>query len=90
MLGLILVVLIVGAAIFADLIVPYDPIKIMTGPRLAPPSAEHWFGTDHIGRDVLSRVIMGGRVALQVALASLAIALTVGLMLGLIAGFGPQ
>lgn len=90
MLGLILVVLIVGAAVFADLIVPYDPIKIMTGPRLAPPSAEHWFGTDHIGRDVLSRVIMGGRVALQVALASLAIALTVGLLLGLIAGFGPQ
>lgn len=90
MLGLVLVVLIVSAAVLADWIVPYDPVQIMSGPRLAPPSADHWLGTDHIGRDVLSRVIMGGRVALQVALASLAAALTLGILLGLIAGFGPQ
>ncbi len=90
MVGLVLVVLMVGSAVLADLIVPYDPIKIMVGPRLAPPSWEHPLGTDHIGRDVLSRVIMGGQVALQVALASLAAALSAGLLLGLIAGFGPQ
>jgi len=90
MVGLVLVLLMVGSAIFADLIVPYDPIQIMVGPRLAPPSWDHWLGTDHIGRDVLSRVIMGGRVALEVALATLAAALSVGLLLGLIAGFGPR
>lgn len=90
MVGLVLVVLMVGSAALADLIVPYDPIQIMVGPRLAPPSWEHPLGTDHIGRDVLSRVIMGGQVALQVALASLAAALSAGLLLGLIAGFGPQ
>ena len=90
MVGLVLVLLMVGSAIFADLIVPYDPIQIMVGPRLAPPSWDHWLGTDHIGRDVLSRVIMGGRVALEVAVATLAAALSVGLLLGLIAGFGPR
>ncbi len=90
MLGLILVLLIVLGAIFADWIVPYDPLKIYAGPRLAPPSWEHWFGTDQLGRDVLSRVIAGGRVALQVAIATLAAALSVGLLLGLIAGYGPR
>ncbi len=90
MLGLVLVVLMVGSAIFADLIVPYDATQVMAGPRLAPPSWEHWMGTDQLGRDVLSRVIMGGRVALVVAVAALGAALSLGLILGLIAGFGPQ
>ncbi|MDX1604589.1 MAG: ABC transporter permease [Candidatus Competibacterales bacterium] len=88
--GLIIVLTMVFSALFADWIVPYDPIRIMVGPRLAPPSWEHWFGTDHLGRDVFSRVIMGGRVALQVAFTALAAALSVGLLLGLIAGIGPQ
>ncbi len=90
MLGLVLVVLMVASAVLADVIVPYGPNQIMVGPRLAPPSAEHWLGTDQLGRDVLSRVVMGGRVALQVALASLAAALSLGLLLGLVAGFGPR
>ena len=90
MLGLTLVLLMVGSAVFADLIVPYDPTRIMIGPRMGPPSWEHWLGTDHLGRDVLSRVIMGGQVAFLVALASLGAALTVGMLLGLVAGFGPQ
>jgi len=90
MLGLGLVVLMVGSAIFADLIVPYEATKVMVGPRLAPPSWEHWMGTDQLGRDVLSRVIMGGQVAMIVAVAALGAALSVGLVLGLIAGFGPQ
>jgi peptide/nickel transport system permease protein len=62
----------------------------MAGPRMASPSWEHWMGTDQLGRDTFSRVVMGGRVAFLVALASLGTALTVGLMLGLLAGFGPQ
>ena len=90
MLGLILVTLMVASAVLADLIVPYPPNEILVGPRLGPPSAEHWLGTDQLGRDVLSRVIMGGRVALQVALAALAAALSLGLLLGLVAGFGPR
>ena len=90
MLGLVLVVIMVGSAIFADLIVPYDPTQMMVGGRMMPPSWEHWLGTDHLGRDTFSRVIMGGQVAFLVALASLGAALTVGLLLGLLAGFGPQ
>ena len=90
MLGLVLVVIMVGSAIFADLIVPYDPTQIMVGGRMMPPSWEHWLGTDHLGRDTFSRVIMGGQVAFLVALASLGAALSVGLLLGLLAGFGPQ
>lgn len=90
LLGLFLVVIMVGSAIFADLIVPYDPTQIMVGPRMAPPSWEHWLGTDHLGRDTFSRVVMGGQVAFLVALASLGAALTIGLLLGLTAGFGPQ
>jgi peptide/nickel transport system permease protein len=90
LLGLFLVTIMVGSAVFADFIVPYDPTQIMVGPRMAPPSWEHLMGTDHLGRDTFSRVVMGGQVAFLVALASLGAALTVGLVLGLTAGFGPQ
>jgi peptide/nickel transport system permease protein len=62
----------------------------MAGPRLAPPSLDHLLGTDQLGRDVFSRVLVGGQIALQVALASIAAALTLGLALGLIAGYGPR
>ncbi|SDH77048.1 ABC transporter permease [Alloyangia pacifica] len=88
--GFVLVALIVGSAILAPWIVPYDPTAIMTGPRMAPPSAEHWLGTDNIGRDIFSRVIAGGRIAMLVAAASLTAALSAGLLLGLIAGLGPR
>ena len=88
--GLTLVVLIVLSAIFADFIVPFDATQVMAGPRLAAPSWDHLMGTDQLGRDVFSRVIMGGRVALLVAFSSLAAALSAGLILGLVAGFGPQ
>jgi len=64
--GLILVILLVSSAIFASWIVPYDPNRILVGQKLIGPSAEHWMGTDHLGRDLFSRVIMGGRIALQV------------------------
>lgn len=88
--GFVLVALIVGSAVLAPWIVPYDPAAIMVGPRMAPPSAEHWLGTDNIGRDILSRVIAGGRIAMLVAAASLGAALSIGLLLGLIAGLGPR
>jgi peptide/nickel transport system permease protein len=88
--GAVAVLVIVLSAIFAPWIAPYDPTRSMGGPRRAPPSWEHWLGTDQLGRDVFSRVLVGGRIALQVALASIAAALTLGLALGLLAGYGPR
>lgn len=90
MVGLAIVVVIVLTAIFANFIVPYDPDRIMAGGRLAAPSWAHWLGTDQLGRDVFSRILMGSRVALEVALASLSAALGFGLLLGLLAGYGPR
>lgn len=90
MLGLVLVSLIVFSAAFAPWLAPYDANQIMVGPRMEGPSADHWLGTDHIGRDVFSRVLAGGRIAMLVAMATLAAALSFGLVLGLIAGFGPK
>jgi peptide/nickel transport system permease protein len=88
--GLILVTTIVLSATLANWIAPYDPIKMDVRARLQSPSAEHLLGTDQMGRDVFSRVLIGGRIALKVALVSISIALVSGLMLGLIAGYGPH
>ena len=90
MLGLILVVLVVSSALFADQIIPNDPNAINVMTRLKTPSLKHLLGTDQLGRDVFSRVVMGGRVALQVALVSITIAMGFGLLLGLLAGYGPR
>lgn len=90
LMGLILVLIVVGTAVFAPWLAPYDPNKIMIGPRMGSPSAAHWLGTDHLGRDLLSRVIAGGRIAMLVAVATLGAAMSVGLALGLIAGYGPK
>ncbi|TIO24075.1 ABC transporter permease [Mesorhizobium sp.] len=89
-LGGVLVVVIAAIAVFAPLIVTHDPIQIMVGPRLAAPSLDFLLGTDQLGRDTFSRVIMGGRIPLLVAFASLGGALAIGVVLGLIAGFGPR
>lgn len=88
--GLVIVVLIVSSALLADWIVPYDPIELNIKDRLQGPSAAHWLGADQLGRDTLSRVIMGGRIALQVALPVILGALSIGLVLGMLAGFGPR
>lgn len=90
MMGLILVAGMIFTAVGADWIVPHDPNALNIRSRLADPSLTHWMGTDHLGRDVLSRVIMGGRIALWVALVSTAVSLAAGLVLGLIAGYGPR
>ena len=90
MIGVVLVVLIVGSALFAPYIVPHDPDKINVRNRLKAPSGDHLLGTDQLGRDVFSRVIMGSRIALQVALISIAVAGGIGLALGMLAGYGPR
>jgi len=86
-LALLLLVALSLAAVFAPTIAPYDPFRINPRAAMQPPSAEHWFGTDHIGRDVFSRVIWGGRDSLRVGLISATIAAVGGTVLGLLSGF---
>ncbi|TPI41365.1 ABC transporter permease [Mesorhizobium sp. B3-1-6] len=88
--ALILVTGFIVTAIFAPWLAPYSPVKIDVLHKLQPPSLEHWFGTDHLGRDLLSRVIYGARTALTIAMVSVAIAGAIGLLLGLVAGYGPR
>ena len=84
--GLVLVALHLFFAVFAPLIAPY-PISSILTTGLTPPSADHWMGTDQIGRDYLSRLMSGGRVALLVALAGVSVAVLIGTILGLLAGY---
>jgi peptide/nickel transport system permease protein len=80
-------VLIVLVAIFDDALAPQTANEIDVAARLQPPSLEHWFGTDDLGRDILSRIILGASVSLQVGFLAVAIALLVGATIGLLAGF---
>jgi peptide/nickel transport system permease protein len=82
-----LILLVVLLAIFADVVAPYDPTEMKMVDALRRPSAPHPFGTDRFGRDVLSRTIYGSRIALGVALSSIALAFLVGAALGLIGGY---
>jgi len=85
--GLLICVVVILAAIFAEVLAPYDPSESHYEAILSAPSAQFWLGTDEIGRDILSRVIYGARVSIQVALVSIALAIVLGSMLGMIAGY---
>ncbi len=85
--GVAVLVVFVSAAIFAPHLAPADPAAIDLTQRLSPPSAAHWFGTDELGRDILSRTIFGARISLFVAVSVVGCSLTLGLVLGGIAGF---
>jgi peptide/nickel transport system permease protein len=87
MLGLIIVLAFIALALFAPWIAPHDPIATSWGAIRKAPSAEHWFGTDEIGRDVLSRVIWGTRASLLAGIISVSISLMIGIPIGLAAGF---
>ena len=89
LLGLCLVTLMVVSALGASIFAPYDPIQLNIMERLQGQSAKHLLGTDQLGRDLFSRVLFGGQVALKVAFLSIGSALIVGIVLGLIAGYGP-
>lgn len=85
--GLIILVLLILAAIFAPVITTYDPIQISPRDRTLPPSRDHWMGTDAFGRDIYTRIVYGARVSLPVGLIAVSIAATAGAVLGLIAGY---
>jgi peptide/nickel transport system permease protein len=88
--GVVLVTLLILSAVFAGVLSPFDPAQINVPIKLQPPSWEHWLGTDQLGRDVLSRALYGGRIALSVALISTALSVGIGVILGMVAGFGPK
>lgn len=85
--GLAVVAVLVLLAVFAPLVARYDPTTIDLAQQLRPPSLAHWFGTDFQGRDVWARVVYGARISLTVGFASQAIALSLGVVLGLLAGY---
>jgi peptide/nickel transport system permease protein len=85
--GLAIVGLFTAAAIFAPLLTPHDPIEQDLDARLLPPSRMHWLGSDDLGRDLLTRILYGGRVSLTVGVVSVLIALVVGTLAGLFAGY---
>lgn len=88
--GLTLVVIVVLSALFADVLTSYSPTKLAPAERFAPASLHHLLGTDHLGRDLFSRVLHGGRIALAIALGATGLSLIGGILLGLIAGYGPR
>src|SRR6202161_1007408 len=85
--GLFLLVLFVAIAVLAPVITPYDPAAIDLYHRLTPPSHAHWFGTDELGRDIFSRILSGARLSLMVAVSVVGVSLSLGLVLGGLAGF---
>ncbi len=90
--GLIILALLCFLMIFAGVMFDYDTQVIgqVASERLKPPSAEHWFGTDEVGRDILARVVYGTRISLPIAVGTIALAAVVGGLLGAVAGFGSK
>ena len=87
MIGLGIVVTLIVVAIFAPLIAPYDPNAQILADRLQFFSAQHWFGTDELGRDILSRIIHGARLTLYIVVLVAVIAAPIGLLVGTTAGY---
>ena len=85
--GLTVIVVVTLVAVFAPWIAPQDPLATSWGAIRKAPSAAHWFGTDDIGRDVLSRVIYGARASLLAGVVSVLISLSIGVPVGLLAGY---
>ena len=85
--GLAAIAFFVGLALLSPLVAPYDPLATSWTAIRQAPSAAHWFGTDEIGRDVLSRVIWGARASLLAGVVSVLISLSIGVPVGLLAGY---
>lgn len=87
MIAVVVLAGIILMSVFAPLIAPYDPLEVNIKNSLQQPSAQHWLGTDAIGRDLLSRVIYGGRQSIILAVVATALSMLVGLIIGVIAGY---
>lgn len=85
--GLFIVLFFIAVAIFAPFISPYDPAAVHLGNVLAPPSIQHFFGTDELGRDVFTRVVYGARISISVGFVAVGISIVLGLLFGLLAGY---
>lgn len=85
--GLVVLAVLYASAVFAPWIAPYDPDEPDLAHALAPPSAAHIMGTDNYGRDEFSRALFGGRISLSVGLVAVGIALTIGVLIGAVAGY---
>lgn len=85
--GAIIIVLLMGIAFFSSLLSPYDPLHQDLFNRLQSPSVSHWLGTDELGRDVLSRIIMGTSVSLKIGFVAAFISIFIGTVIGLISGY---
>src|ERR1700729_496150 len=85
--GVALLVLFVMCAVFAPWLAPQDPAQLDLTGRLMGPSWAHWFGTDELGRDILSRTLFGARISLIVAVSVVGLSLAIGLVAGCVAGF---
>lgn len=86
--GMSIIVFVALASLLAPVLQPYDPSRDRDlRSRLDPPSAEHWFGADELGRDIFTRVWHGGRISLRVGLMAVAFAVVIGTTLGLVAGY---
>jgi peptide/nickel transport system permease protein len=86
-LSLIVLVVLMGTSLLAPWLTPYDPERINVLKRLQGPSAEHWLGTDEVGRDVFSRLLFGSRVSLVVGLVSATLSVLIGVTIGGLAGY---
>ena len=85
--GLVVIAAFIVLAVFAPLISPYDPVATSWSLVRKPPSALHWFGTDDLGRDILTRVIYGARASLVAGAIAVGIALGIGVPFGLLSGY---
>jgi peptide/nickel transport system permease protein len=85
--GILLLAVFAILALFAPLLAPDNPATIDLTHRLSPPTAAHWFGTDELGRDILSRVIFGARLSLSIAVSVVACSLSLGIVFGGVAGY---
>ncbi|MBA2399014.1 MAG: ABC transporter permease [Bradyrhizobium sp.] len=85
--GLVVIALFVLLSLFAPLLIPYDPIATSWSLVRKPPTLQHWFGTDDLGRDILARVVYGARASLMAGAISVGIALGIGVPLGLLSGY---
>jgi peptide/nickel transport system permease protein len=90
LLGLVIVLGVGCLAIFAPWFTSHDPNEVDVYARLLPPTAEHWLGTDQLGRDIFARLLYGGRVAMKVSIVAISIAMAIGIVLGMLAGYGPR